>query len=97
MTTPDPAVQFFYDNAGYSADIGHLESAERLAAAEQAVAGHRWRVLWSLDESTDLEFAVLEDADGNALASVHGIEPGASRDKNFRRVTAAQLALNVLG
>lgn len=97
-----PAEQFFYTHAAYTrtptetTEQARLRAAQELSAAEQTAALRHWSLAFSVDEPTGTVFAILEDDEGDPLATLPDLPPDAARDPNFCRTVTAQLALNVL-
>jgi hypothetical protein len=103
MSTLRKAFQFFLDNAGYATPPGRAACALELARAERYAYEQEWSWEWRFDDDADLSWmddaerakehevlgAILNDRDGNHLASLWGI---VDPDATYRRVVEAELA-----
>jgi len=104
-----PAERFFWQHAGYgyapgreTRAQGRRRGAVALAAAEAYATAHDWRAEWVYDPddggdgdvTPDERYGcILCDADGAVLASLWSI---GDPDANYRRVVAAELALEAM-
>lgn len=97
---PRGAVLFFYDHAGWATPPGRAKSALRLAIAEHEAEVRWWRVEWDfelgLEDDGWSASLLVDDDEGDNLASVGGIDDESYHDPNFRRVVEAELALEAL-
>jgi hypothetical protein len=108
------AVAFFRKHAGYAQHAGEsvatakTRNARALAHAEIEAETHGWKVQWEEDPEEwqgegerpfEVLVAVLRNEDGDALASLGGIDmTGNTRtDRDYGRVIEAELALEALG
>jgi hypothetical protein len=103
-----PAIEFFRDNAGYCIPPGRMACALSLARAERDADLAGFEVQWFDDEdgctgcdacthkeqyNSEVLCAVLRNSKGHVLASLGSICGRPHVTREYKRVVAAQLAL----